>query len=299
MRKIIPLEYQGKDSLDFNLYDSNGVNVYNSGEKLTPGMLLKLNSIDVYRYQANKNILCSKDGVNSKISFDVAESLLDNNLSIMDGVNQGYVPSVNTTRKMKDSILNEVSNNFDKIKCIDELRLFDEYTYSHTINVSSVSVAIGMAVGMKDKDLEDLALGALLHDLGKMKIPKEVLNKPSRLTNEEFELIKQHTILGYDIVLNEMKLPKNIAEVAKYHQEKYQGAGYPEKLKGDEIPIFAQITAIADVYDALVSERVYKKAMTSEEAFKLMLGEGEYSFNPFYLYEFVYLSNYITKKKEP
>jgi len=125
-----------------------------------------------------------------------------------------------------------------------------------------------------------------------MKVSKAILNKPAKLTPEEFNEMKNHTIYGYKIIKEEMKLGDDIARVALEHQEKYSGLGYPSGLKGKEIHLNAQVAAICDVYDALVSERVYKKGMPSHEAIKIMLSEGSRSFNPFMLYKFVYLANF-------
>ncbi|MCK7481203.1 MAG: HD domain-containing protein [Candidatus Moduliflexus flocculans] len=132
---------------------------------------------------------------------------------------------------MRDTIVDEVASKVEKIDCIGQLRIFDEYTFSHILNVSSMSVALGLLLGLKEQDISSLAMGALLHDIGKMKIPKKILNKPSRLEPQEFEIMKNHAKLGYDYIKNEMKLSEKIAEVALDHQERYNGGGYPRGLK--------------------------------------------------------------------
>ena len=133
---------------------------------------------------------------------------------------------------------------------------------------------------------ECIIKAAPLHDLGKIAIPDNILNKPGRLTEEEFEYIKIHPQKGYDIVdtifsgLDDKRLLEVSENIALYHHEKYDGSGYPKGLKGEEIPLEARIMAIADVYDALVSKRVYKKPMPHEEAYKVIKDSMGTHFDP-------------------
>ena len=130
--------------------------------------------------------------------------------------------------------------------------------------------------------------GSALHDIGKIGIPEEILNKPGNLTKEEYEIMKEHTVIGEKMLKNlelyqDEPLVKTACEIVRWHHERYDGKGYPDGLKGDEIPISAQIVSIADVYDELVSERVYKKAFSHEKAMEMILN-GEYgAFNPLLL----------------
>ena len=116
--------------------------------------------------------------------------------------------------------------------------------------------------------------GSALHDIGKIGIPEEILNKPGKLTKEEYEIMKEHTVIGEKMLKSlelyqDEPLVKTACEIGRWHHERYDGKGYPDGLKGDEIPISAQIVSIADVYDALVSERVYKKAFSHEKAMEM------------------------------
>lgn len=298
MKRIIPLELIGQNSLNYNLYDENKNILYRSGEPLTPPTLMMLNTKMVFidEGEAKNAKIPVSYGENEEIKSIMSEKatsyLLDNTKKIIKDLKDGKTPEVSVAEATRDVVLDEVSDKFEKIECIGQLRIFDEYTYSHTVNVSSICTALGMALGFDDEELKDLALGALLHDVGKMKVPKEILNKPGKLTDEEFTFMKSHPLFGYQIITNEMQLPEKIAVVALQHQEKYGGFGYPNKLKGKEIALFAQVAAIADVYDALVSKRVYKQPIPSSKAIQIMLEDGSKSFNPFMLYKFVYLANY-------
>ena len=139
--------------------------------------------------------------------------------------------------------------------------------------------------GLSTEEIEQIALGAIMHDVGKIAVPDEILNKPGRLTAEEFEIMKTHTVKGAEM-LSQIPQMKNHAsyqyayDIARYHHERWDGRGYPDGLKGNEIPVSAQIVSIADVYDALVSKRVYKSAVTFDRAVE-MIQNGECgTFNP-------------------
>ncbi len=140
----------------------------------------------------------------------------------------------------------------------------DEYTRGHSKRVSEYSVAIAKELGIPAKDVRNIRAIALLHDIGKIGVPDAVLNKPGRLTQEEYQLMKQHTIIGAEI-LKDIEMLPGIDIGAKYHHERYDGQGYPDGLKGSEIPEIARIIAVADAYDAMTSNRIYRRRLSSEK----------------------------------
>jgi putative nucleotidyltransferase with HDIG domain len=142
----------------------------------------------------------------------------------------------------------------------------DEYTKDHSSSVSRYSVALANAINLPDKEVERIRLGALLHDIGKIGIPEDVLTKPSRLTDEEFKIIQQHPTIGVQKILEPNPLLHDLIPIVKYHHEQWNGKGYPCGLKGEEIPLAARIVAIADTYHALISDRPYRKGMSFERA---------------------------------
>ncbi|OGH96951.1 MAG: hypothetical protein A2287_04835 [Candidatus Melainabacteria bacterium RIFOXYA12_FULL_32_12] len=301
MQRIIPLELVGNDKLDFDLYDENGEVIYQSGDKFTPDFLMMLNYKKVYRRSEpvsldfENNQPEKSQGINeckSVISDTATDFLIKSTKKVLRAIYDNEQPDIDICEAARNTIVEEVGSKIEQIECISQLRIFDEYTFSHTVNVSSMSTALGIILGFNEEDIKDLALGALLHDIGKMEIPKNILNKPGKLDPDEFNFMRNHSILGYQYIKNKMGFSDKISQVALEHQERYGGGGYPNGLKGKEISLFAQVTAIADVYDALVSNRVYKRAIASSSALKLMLSEGSSSFNPYMLYKFIYLANY-------
>ena len=140
----------------------------------------------------------------------------------------------------------------------------DGYTGGHSKRVASCAIEIAKKMGLSDEDVYNMGYVGLLHDIGKIGIPDAVLNKPGKLTNEEYDLIKTHTTIGYEILEGLYFIP-HVQEVALYHHERYDGKGYPKVLKGEEIPLFARIIGVADAYDAMSTNRIYRKHMEYEQ----------------------------------
>lgn len=154
----------------------------------------------------------------------------------------------------------------------------DTGTARHSYKVAEIAVKFARTLHLPCQTVEDIATAALLHDIGKIKIPKDILNKPEKLTEDEFEIIKKHSQYGFEI-LNNMTQLQHIAEAVHCHHEKYNGKGYPHGKIGQEIPFIAQILSITDVYEALTSDRIYRKAMTPQEASQVIYTEMESHFN--------------------
>ena len=141
----------------------------------------------------------------------------------------------------------------------------DPYTFGHCERVARRAVAVGAAMGMDEHAQTTVRVGAYLHDVGKVRVPHEILNKPDRLTADEFQVVQQHPAWGIEL-LAAVEFPWDIKPIIRWHHERYDGSGYPDRLRGDEIPLSAQIVGIADVYDALTTSRPYRTALPRERA---------------------------------
>ena len=141
----------------------------------------------------------------------------------------------------------------------------DSYTFGHCERVAQNAVAVAKAMELDEQEQTTIRLGAYLHDLGKVKVPHEVLNKPGPLTRDELAVVQMHPVWGMDLLAN-IEFPWDLKPIIRWHHEKYDGTGYPDRLKGDEIPPPAQIVGIADVYDALTTTRAYRAAVSPERA---------------------------------
>jgi len=161
----------------------------------------------------------------------------------------------------------------------------DSATGKHSLAVMEIAIGIGKQLGLSSQLMEEISIAALLHDVGKIGIPEILLNKPDQLTNEEYFLIQQHSRIGYDAIKN-IKQLENIAEYILHHHEKFDGTGYPAKIKGEEIPLVSRILSIADVFEAITADRVYRPAIPLEQALVVMYsGKGNF-FDPVLLNAF-------------
>ncbi|MBP7654568.1 HD-GYP domain-containing protein [Candidatus Dependentiae bacterium] len=158
----------------------------------------------------------------------------------------------------------------------------ENYTAAHSVNTAIISMVIGLGLQWTKEDIIELGIGAILHDVGKTKIPNSILDKPGRLTNEEYDIIKTHSEHGYKILKNIQNLSEDILFVSWQHHEKVNGQGYPEGLTEKDILENAKIVALADVFDALTSDRVYKNRMPADMAIKIILGASGSHFSSIY-----------------
>ncbi|UQD53212.1 hypothetical protein C0971_15140 [Bacillus methanolicus] len=163
-----------------------------------------------------------------------------------------------------------LKNDTDLLNLLTDVCSYDQYIFTHSLNVTLYSLAIGMHLKLSTKNLETLGLGAILHDVGKMKVPAEILMKPGKLTEEEFEEIKKHSEEGFRILRNVQTIPLLVAHCAFQHHERLNGSGYPRGIKGNEIHEFGKIIAVADVFDAVTSNRVYRQAMLPHEGLEIL-----------------------------
>ncbi len=172
----------------------------------------------------------------------------------------------------------------------------DEYTKDHSSSVSRYSVALAQALNLPKKEIERIKLGALLHDVGKIGIPEYILTKPSKLTDEEFEIIKQHPTIGVKKVLEPNPLLHDLIPIVKYHHEQWDGNGYPCGLKGDEIPLAARIVAIADTYHALISDRPYRKGLGVAKACEILEQGAEIQWDKELVRQFITIAPSLATK---
>ena len=150
------------------------------------------------------------------------------------------------------------------------VQLHDNYLEKHSNNVSDYCLKLGVALGLKGKILKELELAGMLHDIGKTYIPREIINKKGKLNDQEWKIIKTHSRMSYDI-LSSVTEYSDLAKYALYHHERIDGKGYPEGLKGEEIPYASRIIAVVDAYEAMTEDRPYRKALIQEEAIQELI----------------------------
>lgn len=166
-----------------------------------------------------------------------------------------------------ESIIEQLLSKRDIVLSLSRLRSIDNYTYEHSLNVCVLSIILGIDLKVEKQLLSILGTGAIMHDVGKVVVPEDILKKPSRLTPAEFAEIKKHTEYGYEILKNS-DISEEAAGIALYHHEKYDGSGYNRNFSGERIPLFSRIVAVADAYDAMSNDRVYKKRMQPDQVYR-------------------------------
>ncbi|MFP4016386.1 MAG: HD-GYP domain-containing protein [Halanaerobiales bacterium] len=159
------------------------------------------------------------------------------------------------------------------------LEMYDTYTSGHSTNVAETSTIIARKMGLSKSEIDDIFWASMVHDIGKLLIPLSIINKKDKLTDSEYELVKKHPIWGY-MALIKSEFLIHIPEYVLYHHERWDGTGYPYGLKGEEIPLAAQIIAVADAYDAMTSDRAYRDSMSHEKAIKEIKENRGTQFSP-------------------
>lgn len=186
-----------------------------------------------------------------------------------------------------ENLLEKTLGDFDAFRFASALRTKDEYLLEHSISVSTLLVTFAKFLGFDEEHQKAFAIGGLIHDVGKIKVDSSILNKPSRLTPEEFEHMKLHQVFAKEILSEVDDLPKLSLDVALMHHEKLDGNGYPLGLSDKEIPVHGRMASIVDIFDALTADRVYKKSMSPLEAFKIMLSMTPQQLDRELLYKFI------------
>lgn len=177
----------------------------------------------------------------------------------------------NTASNITQNLMKAINENDAIAVDITALKTCDEYTFKHSVDVATMSMIIAKQRNMSQTDVYNIGISGLLHDMGKSKIPLSILNKPARLNDEEFAVMKKHPLLGYEILKEKKEIPQPVAFGVLQHHEKMNGKGYPLGLKSEQITPYAKIMSVVDVYDALVTERPYKEALSQRTAVEMIM----------------------------
>lgn len=173
--------------------------------------------------------------------------------------------------EVAEEMVDTMFTHGDAMLCLARIRAKDAYLMEHSMNVAILLANFGRYLGLERPVLKELTLGGLLHDVGKILTPDEVLNKPGKLTEEEFTVMRQHVVHSYNILKKTPGITAIMMEVAANHHERLDGTGYPRQLKGDQLSLYARMSSLIDVYDAITADRVYKAGMSPTQAFRILL----------------------------
>lgn len=253
-----------------------GLDVADNGVALRP--------LDQSAFEANLRAVFSEEQIGSarraiKATRPAVCGLL------ADAQNRGLL-HLDAAHQAVVQVMAEARSNAGAMIAVAKLKDKDEGTFLHSLAVSALMVTFGRNLGLDEARVRLLGLGGLVHDLGKMALPAEVLTKPGKLTADELAIVRTHAERGYEMVKQIEDMPKPVLDICLYHHEKFDGSGYPRGLAGTEIPSVARIAAICDVYDALTTVRPYKRAWSQAEAIDTMLRSAGH-FDPGLLKAFI------------
>ncbi|KAB3530497.1 HD-GYP domain-containing protein [Alkaliphilus pronyensis] len=281
MKKVYLSQLKDGEPIPKDFYSKHGAVLIKKETQMTAALRKKLlmNNIDCFYTEAaifNPNL-------------DDYPDISDEIVKEIEAIQKVYHNSFNEFSKQMDNIknnhafnkkvINEIAN--DLVNCITQhkqvylgiegIRKKDYYTYVHSIDVAIYAIIMGETLKLDKNYLRIIALAALLHDIGKIRIEDNILTKPSKLTYEEMELMKKHTTFGYNIVKDELGYSKEMAKIAWEHHERLDGNGYPRGVKGNSIHLFTRIIAICDIYNDITSDRVYRKGVLPHRGIEYLM----------------------------
>ncbi len=281
---FIPTQYLKPGMIlakDINI-TANNFSLLTRGQKLTESFIkkmLQLNITGIYIENGITDDIEIKEPIDEKLKMRALKDMkcIFHQFNYSKGmIGDAYVRQIlNLSKEMVDDILSKEETMINLIG----LKNYDDYTYHHSLSVAILSVTIGIALGLTQAHLNQIAMSALLHDIGKMVIPIEIINKPSSLTPEEFDIIKMHPVLAIERLSQKSLVPATVISAIKTHHEKFDGTGYPDGLSGKKISLYGRILAVADVYDALTSNRPYRRQCFPGEAIEYMMGSSDVHFD--------------------
>ena len=263
-----------------DIYNTLGVLILNKNTILDQWQIEKIhaNSVDKVRVRLTENdssyaiqeeeIPSVYDSGKIRAFKEKYAAKVDEVTYIIKEIGRGAAVDVQTVGQISRHIIREFSTVSEVINYLHLARPLDDYTYSHSLNVSLMAIIIAKWLELSDKEIDEIATAGLLHDIGKTKIPERLLQKPGKLTKSEFEEVKKHTIFGYMMMDNILDATANMKYSVLMHHEKIDGSGYPIGSLDEDIPLFPKIVAIADIYDAMTSNRSYRNRMCPFEVIK-------------------------------
>ncbi len=270
MKRIRIADLQPDMLVGRNIYNSDGRILLNAGTILTETYITRLAELGIPSLfileDTYAEISESPELISEKTRIETINIVKD---SFKQMENEHKI-NIRLVQTVVNTIIEELLSNTDLLFSLTDIRSFDDYTFGHSVNVCILAIMTGITMRYHDTRLKELGMGALLHDIGKLKIDKSILNKNDDLSREEYIEIKRHSEYGFDLLRKQEGMPLFSAHIALQHHERWDGKGYPRGLAGDDIHEYARIVAVADVYDALLADRPYRSAYTVNQALTIM-----------------------------
>lgn len=240
--------------------------------------------VDSYANEPVNTVPLKDEIIQAKILRNEAHQIVHN---FMSDAKLGKQIRVEETIPVVEDIISSVMRNQDAFISLSRIKHKDEYTYQHSLSVCALMVTFSRAMEYEQNVILEAGIGGMLHDVGKMKVPDTILNKPGTLSESEFASMKSHAAIGRDLLRKTPHVPETAIIITGQHHERFDGTGYPEKMQKDEISQLGQMASIVDVYDALTSERIYHKGMAPTAALNKLFEWSKFHFNPHLVERFI------------
>lgn len=252
------------------IYTEDGSVLLRAGVTLSKNYIERLKILGVYYVYVEDDRLDDVQVEDEKLS-EIKHNVIKNMSKIIKNISCASPLETKKSLNVVEDLVDYLAESGDVNKSLFDIKTYDNYTFIHSLDTSIMTAFLALSLNIKGERLKELTTGAILHDVGKTKIPLNILNKAGALSQEEYEIIKKHTIYGEEI-LRESKVFSDITiKAVAQHHERIDGNGYPYGLRGNEISIYGKIVSISDVYDAIINDRCYRKKYNPNEAYEFIL----------------------------
>jgi putative nucleotidyltransferase with HDIG domain len=273
MKKILVDQLQPGQKIGEPIISSNGQLLIHQGTTLTNAIIDRLHQHDVQfvKLIASDEQQTTDKGIDRKAAVHTIKKSFQS-LNEPEITTKTYLAE-RTAKELNSVVLNvkdSLKEREELVSLLTEAFIFDDYIFDHSLNVTIYTLTIAKELGFNDNELLEIGLGALLHDIGKMKIPKQILQKTGSLTEEEFAIVKNHSSFGYEMLKDIPGIPDSVVRSVFEHHERLNGSGYPNGLKGNDIHLYAKVIGVADVFDAITTNRVYRNARLPHDALEVL-----------------------------
>ncbi|MCX7882067.1 MAG: HD-GYP domain-containing protein [Brevinematales bacterium] len=265
-----------------DVYDDSETLILEKGKPLTSDIIENLKLKKVKKIHYTQESMLFKQPVSrtmiSEVNLGKAVNLLIDIENMLKNNSSGL--PTKAAKEIVGNLVTDIQENRDAYLNLLELQSQDQYTYTHGVNVTTLSILIATMVNIPTEKIHDLGIAALFHDIGKVMIPTSIIDKPTPLTPEEWKIIKQHPVYSYKILQAEAAFTDNILKTVLCHHEHHQGGGYPLGINHEKLSLLANIISLADVFDSMTSLRPYREAKTMDEAFAYIMEQSGKKFHP-------------------
>lgn len=267
------------DVLGKSILSNDGKILLRAGVRLSGAYINKLKELSVFYVYVEDDRLDDVMVEDERLT-ELKQITMKSMSNIIKNIHRCSSKNLKESLNVVEDMIGYVIELGDVNKSLYDIQTYDNYTYVHSLDTCIMAAFLGMSTGLKEWELKELGIGAILHDVGKTRVSNKIVNKQGRLTEEEFNEIKKHTIYGGEILRKNITIPDSVISIVEQHHERIDGKGYPYGLENGQISKFAKVVCICDVYDAVSNDRCYRKKFSPNDAYELILAGTGTSFDP-------------------